>query len=94
MGTFVSSELGQGTTGFSGEYCFGVMYGEWYGVCDYVVLSVVEVCVDYGGVHVFHYPTTQTLPIKEHLQLHASQIRQNSHPTHPLHYITTNNTQT
>ena len=31
-----------------------MMYGEWYGVCDFVVLSVVEVCVDYGGVNVFH----------------------------------------
>ena len=30
------------------------MYGEWYGVCDFVVLSVVEVCADYGGVNVFH----------------------------------------
>ena len=30
------------------------MYGEWYGICDFVVLSVVEVCVDYGGVNVFH----------------------------------------
>ena len=30
------------------------MYCEWYGVCDCVVLSVVEVCVDYGGVNVFH----------------------------------------
>ena len=30
------------------------MYGEWYGVCDFVVLLVVEVCVDYGGVNVFH----------------------------------------
>ena len=27
---------------------------EWYGVCNFVVLSVVEVCVDYGGVNVFH----------------------------------------
>ena len=26
----------------SGECCFGVMYCEWYGVCDFVVLSVVE----------------------------------------------------
>ena len=33
---------------------FGVMYCEWYGVCDFVVLSVVEVCADYGGVNVFH----------------------------------------
>ena len=32
----------------------GVRYGEWYGVCDSVVLSVVEVCVDYGGVNVFN----------------------------------------
>ena len=23
--------------------------------CDFVVLSVVEVCVDYGSVNVFHY---------------------------------------
>ena len=28
------------------------MYCEWYGVCDLVVLSVVEVCADYGGVNV------------------------------------------
>ena len=31
-----------------------MMYGEWYVVCDFVVLSAVEVCVDYGGVNVFH----------------------------------------
>ena len=37
-------------TGCSWECYFGVMYGEWYGVCDFVVLSVVE----YGGVNVFH----------------------------------------
>ena len=30
------------------------MYGEWYGVCDVVVLSVVEVCANYDGVNVFH----------------------------------------
>ena len=30
------------------------MYGEWYGVCDFVVLSVVEVCAEYGGVNAFH----------------------------------------
>ena len=44
------SEFGQSTTGCSEECCFGVMYCEWYGVCDFVVLSVV----DYGGVNVFH----------------------------------------
>ena len=26
----------------TGEYCFGVMYCEWYDVCDFVVLSVVK----------------------------------------------------
>ena len=29
------------------------MYCEWYSVCDFVVLSVVVVCADYGGVNVF-----------------------------------------
>ena len=29
------------------------MYCEWYGVCDFVVLLVVEGCADYGGVNVF-----------------------------------------
>ena len=43
------SELGHGTTGCLVECCFGVIYCEWYGVCDFVVLSVVEVCVDYGA---------------------------------------------
>ena len=52
VGDIVCSELGQGTMGCSGECCFGVIYDEWYGVCDFVVLSVV--CVDYGGVNVFH----------------------------------------
>ena len=41
--------------GCSGECCFGVMYDEWNGVCDFVVLSVVDVCVDYGGVNVFMF---------------------------------------
>ena len=39
----VCSELGQGTTGCSEECCFGVMYGEWYGVCNFGVLLFVEV---------------------------------------------------
>ena len=30
------------------------MYSEWYGVCDFVVLLVVEVCADYVGVNMFH----------------------------------------
>ena len=29
-----------------------MMYGEWYAVYDFVILSVVEICVDYGGVNV------------------------------------------
>ena len=37
-----------------GECCFGVMYCEWYGVCDFVVMLVVAVCANYGGVNVFH----------------------------------------
>ena len=41
-------------TGCSGKCCFGVMYCKWYGVCDFVVLSAVEICADYGGVNVFH----------------------------------------
>ena len=41
--------MGQDLTG-----CFTVMYGEWYGVCKCVVLSVVEVCVENSGVNVFH----------------------------------------
>ena len=39
-----------------GESCFGVIYCEWYGVCDFGVLSVIDVCADYGGgngLHVF-----------------------------------------
>ena len=31
-----------------------MMYCEWYRLCDDGVLSVVEVCADYGGVNVFH----------------------------------------
>ena len=30
------------------------MYCEWYGVCDFVVLSDFEVCADYVDVNVFH----------------------------------------
>ena len=52
--SIVCSELGQGTTYCSGKCCFGVMYCEWYGVCNCAVLSVVEVCADYGGVNEFH----------------------------------------
>ena len=44
--------VSQGTTGCSGECCFVMTYGEWYGVCGFAVL-VVEVCVDYGNVNVF-----------------------------------------
>ena len=54
VGDIYLSGLVQGTTFCSGECCFGVVYCEWYGVCDFVVLSVVEVCADYGCVNVFH----------------------------------------
>ena len=30
------------------------MYCEQYGVCYFVVLSVIDVCADYSGVNVFH----------------------------------------
>ena len=30
------------------------MYCEWYGICDFVVLSVVEVFADHGVVNVVH----------------------------------------
>ena len=39
--------------GYDVSLC-GVLLVEWYGVCDFVVFSVVEICVDYDGVHVFH----------------------------------------
>ena len=38
--------------GFSRECCFRIMYVEWYGVCNFVVFSVVGLCGDYGGVYV------------------------------------------
>ena len=31
-----------------------MMYVKWYSVCNSVMISAVEVCVDYGGVYVFH----------------------------------------
>ena len=34
---------------------FVVVYVEWYGICDLVVYSVVEICVHYGGVYVFKF---------------------------------------
>ena len=40
-----------GDGGLSSSILFRVMHGEWYGDC--VVLSVVEVCADHGGVNVF-----------------------------------------
>ena len=30
------------------------MYCEWYGVCDFDVLLVVDLYANYGGVNVFH----------------------------------------
>ena len=43
-GTFVCSELGQGTTGCSGEGCLGMRYVELYGVCNCVLILIAEVC--------------------------------------------------
>ena len=31
-----------------------VMCGEWCGICNFVAFAAVEICVDYGGVNVFH----------------------------------------
>ena len=45
----VCAELGQGKISSSGACSCGVMYVEWYGVCHFVVI-----CIDYGGVYVFH----------------------------------------
>ena len=48
------SEFGQGTTGWLwGECCFAVMYGEWYGVCDFVVLSGNQTSVFHLSRHFF-----------------------------------------
>ena len=38
----------------SGKCCFRTIYVEWYGVCNFVVISVVEICVDYRGLYVFY----------------------------------------
>ena len=46
--------MGPGYDGLLWEVLFRSMYCEWYDVCDFVVLSVVEVCADYRGVNVFH----------------------------------------
>ena len=46
-----------------------------YGVCDFVVLSVVEVCVDYGGMNVVIKRSTRGYINKQLLKrcdLHAS----------------------
>ena len=37
-------------TGCYEECCFGVMYGQWYGISVFVVFSVAEICVVYGVV--------------------------------------------
>ena len=42
--------VGPGYDGVLWECSFREMYCEWYGVCDFVVLSAVEVCVAYGGL--------------------------------------------
>ena len=30
-----------------------MLHVEWYGVCNFVVILAVDVCVDYGGMSVF-----------------------------------------
>ena len=52
--TIVCSEVFRRATGCSGECCFGMIYVEFYGGCNFVMISAVEVCVDYGCVYVFH----------------------------------------
>ena len=46
--------LGMSVLSCSGKCWFGVMYCEWYGVCDFVVLSAIEVCADYGGMNMYN----------------------------------------
>ena len=29
-----------------------MMHFEWYAVCNFVVFSIVDICLDYGGVYV------------------------------------------
>ena len=41
VGDICSFRVGPGYDGLLCKYCFVVMYGEWYGGCDFVVLSVV-----------------------------------------------------
>ena len=43
----------------------GSVVSEWYGVCDFVVLSVVEVCADYNNNHHHLY---------SHKQLHVHGV--------------------
>ena len=57
-----------------------------------IVLRIATGCTTDTNTQHLH-DETHTLPIREHLQLHASQIRQTSQqPTHPLYYITTQQT--
>ena len=43
-GTFVCSELDYGTTRCCGKCCFGMMYVELYGVCNFVVFDFCDMC--------------------------------------------------
>ena len=47
---FIYSELVQGTTSCSEKCYFGVIYVWWCSVCNFVMISAVEVFVHYGGV--------------------------------------------
>ena len=43
--------LGQGSMSCAGECYFGVMYVEWYGVCDYGGVHVHHICFDLCAVY-------------------------------------------
>ena len=51
--------------------------------------SIDELRIGYAANTHHLHDETNVLPIHQHLQLHASQIRQKAqHPTHPLHKLT------
>ena len=62
--------------------------GEWY-ACVNAALRTATGCTQDTNIQHLH-DETLTLPIHEHLQLHASQYKQKTqHTSHPLHKHTT-----